>query len=97
LLYLLEIVLIIQNECDFEFGIILKFLWERDQVKCLIISSYRTKGMLLWEKGSAFVLTGKEKRLWIPSKVIRIRYDRGGRPEELDCVAIILTGRKFYN
>jgi hypothetical protein len=33
--------------------------------------------MLFWEKGSASVLTGKEKRLWTPSRVIWIKFDRG--------------------
>lgn len=35
-----------------------------------------SKDGLRWEKGSRFVLTGKKKGLWIPSKVIKIRFDR---------------------
>jgi hypothetical protein len=62
--------------------VILEFLYERDQVKHLMISGYWIKDMLLWEKGSALVLTGKENRLWTPSRVIWIRYDRGRPPEE---------------
>ena len=46
---------------------ILKFLWERDQAKHLMISSYWTKDLLFWKKVSPFVLTGKKKRLWTPS------------------------------
>jgi hypothetical protein len=38
---------------------------------------------ILLEKGSAFMLTGKWKRLWTPSKAIRIRFDRGRPPEGL--------------
>ena len=30
----------------------------------------------------AYVSTGKEK-LWVPSKLIKIRYDRGRPPEDL--------------
>ena len=35
-----------------------------------MILSYWTKDMLFGERGYVFVLTGKEKRLWTPSKVI---------------------------
>jgi hypothetical protein len=37
--------------------VILKFLWERSEAKCLVISSYWTKDLLFWKKVSAFVLT----------------------------------------
>ena len=63
--------------------VILKFLWERGQAIPLMISSYWTSDMLFWERGSVFVLTGKEKRLWTLSRVIWIRYDRGRPPEDL--------------
>jgi hypothetical protein len=43
---------------------ILKVLWERSQPKQFLIASYWTKNMLFWEKGSAFVLTGKVNRHW---------------------------------
>jgi hypothetical protein len=62
--------------------VILKFLWERGQAKRLMISGYWAKDLLFWEKGSAFVLTGKESRLWTSSRVIWIRYDRGRTPEK---------------
>ena len=39
--------------------------------------------MLFWERGSVFVLTGKKKRFWIPSKMIWIRYDRGRSTKDL--------------
>ena len=42
-----------------------------------------TKGMLFWGRGPVFVLTGKKKRLWTPSKVIWITHDRGRPPEDL--------------
>ena len=41
------------------------------------------KEMLFWERGSVFVLIGKEKRFWTPSRVIWISYDRGRPPEDL--------------
>jgi hypothetical protein len=34
------------------------------------ISGCWTKDMLLWERGSVFVLAGKKKRLWGSTKVI---------------------------
>jgi hypothetical protein len=40
--------------------------------------------MLFWEKVSIFVFTEKDIRLWIPSRDIWIRYDRGYPPEELE-------------
>ena len=63
--------------------IILKNFWKRDLAVPLMISGYWTKDMLFLERGSVFVLTGKEKRLWTPSRVIWIRYDRGRPPEDL--------------
>ena len=46
-----------------------------------MILGHWNKDMILWERGFAFVLIGKKKRLWTPSGVIWIRYD-GGRPSE---------------
>jgi hypothetical protein len=63
--------------------IILKFLWERGQAKRLMISGHRTKDLLFWKGGSVFVLTGK-KRLWTPSSVIWIRYDKKRHPKKLE-------------
>jgi hypothetical protein len=40
--------------------VILKFLWERGQAIPLMISDYWNKDMLFWERGSVFVLTGKD-------------------------------------
>ena len=38
--------------------------------------------MLCWGRGFVYVSTGKEKQ-WIPSKMIKIRYDRGRPLEDL--------------
>lgn len=54
---------IYQNEYGFEFGSDIKIPL-RGQAKHLMISSYWTKDLLFWKRGSVFVLTGKEKRLW---------------------------------
>jgi hypothetical protein len=68
---------------------ILKILWERGEASKLnqsiprTISGYLTKDMQFWERGSEFVLIGKKQRLWIPSRVIWIRYDRGRPSEDL--------------
>lgn len=40
-------------------------------------SNFWTKGMLCWETSFVFVSSGKRKSLWIPSKIIRIRFDWG--------------------
>jgi hypothetical protein len=40
--------------------------------------------MLFLERGSVFVLTGKEKRFWNPYRVIWIRYNRGRPLEDFD-------------
>jgi hypothetical protein len=48
--------------------VVILFLWERSQAKSF--SGYWLKDMLLWEKGSTFVFTEKEIRLWAPSRVI---------------------------
>jgi hypothetical protein len=71
-----------------------KPLWERSwDIKLipsvpLMNADYRTKDMLFGGKGSVFVLTGKEKRFWTPSRVIWIRWwfisDRK-TPEDFSC------------
>jgi hypothetical protein len=38
--------------------------------------------VLHWGRGYAYLSTGKEK-LWVPSKLIKIRHDRGRPPEDL--------------
>lgn len=78
---------------------ILKILWEGGQNRTglkreetgrlnqsipLMISGCWIKDMLFWERGSVFVLMGKKKRLWTPSRVIWIRCDGGRPPEDLD-------------
>ena len=63
--------------------VMLKFFWERDLAIPLMNSDYWTKDMLFWKKNSVFVLIGKENKLWLPSRVIWIRYDRGVPPEDL--------------
>ena len=83
LLHLFWIVLIFKMGVILSFVVIL-FLWERGQAKHLMISSYWKKDMLFWERGSVFVLIGKKKRLWTPSRVIWIRYDRGRPSEDLE-------------
>ena len=50
---------------------------ELDQSMLVMTSNRGTKDMLCWERGSRFVLTGKKKRLWIPSEIIKIRFTRG--------------------
>jgi hypothetical protein len=56
--------------------VILKILWKRGHDINIIhpiplmISGYWTRDMLLWERDSVFVLTGTEKNLWTPSRVI---------------------------
>ena len=45
-----------------------------------MISGYWTKDMVFWERGFVFVLKGKKKRFWTPSKVIRIRFDKIENP-----------------
>jgi hypothetical protein len=51
----------------------------------LMTSGCWSKNILFWGRGSVFVLTEKKKRLWTSSKVIRIRFDRGRPPKDLDC------------
>jgi hypothetical protein len=55
--------------------------------RCIFImtSNCWTKYMLCWERGFMFLSTEKEKRLWIPSKIKRIRFDRRRSPEDLGC------------
>ena len=39
--------------------VMLKFPWERGQATPLMNSSYWTKDMLFWERGSVFMVTGE--------------------------------------
>lgn len=43
----------------------------------------RKKDMLCWEGDFPFVPTGKEK-LYLPSKLLKIGFDRGRSPEDLN-------------
>ena len=54
-----------------------------DQSIFIMTSNCWTKYMLCWERGFMFMSTEKEKRLWIPSKIQRIRFDRKRPPEDL--------------
>jgi hypothetical protein len=47
-------------------------------------SDCQTKDMLCWVRGSSCVFIGGKKKLWTPSKLVRIRFDRGRPPEDLD-------------
>ena len=42
--------------------------------KDLLTSEWKAENVLNWERGVVFVSTGKEK-LWIPSKLMKIRFD----------------------
>lgn len=63
------------------FVVTLLFLQETGQAK--IFSGYCKKTVLIWEKGFTFVFIEKAIRLWTPSRITWIRYDRGRLPEEL--------------
>ena len=45
------------------------------------ISDYWVKDMLIWEKGFVFVFLEKVIKVFTPSRVIWIRFDRGRPPE----------------
>jgi hypothetical protein len=51
-------------------------------IKDILTSEWKMGNVLLWERGYAFVSTGKEE-LWVPSLLIKIRHDRGRPPEDL--------------
>ena len=46
-----------------------------------LASKFKSKGILLWRRGFAFVVTGNE-RLWIPSGLRKIRFGQGRSPEK---------------
>ena len=46
-----------------------------------LASNLKSKGMLLWRRGFAFVSTGNE-RLWIHCELKKIRFDQGRPPEK---------------
>ena len=43
--------------------------------KDVLTSEWKSRSMLCWSRGYAFVSTGSKKS-WIPSKLIKIRFDR---------------------
>ena len=57
-------------------------LWDRDQATGF--PDYRLKAMLTWRKGFVFVFLAKVIKVFTPSRVLGIRFDRGRPHEELD-------------
>lgn len=55
---------------------------ELDQLSRVKTSDCKAGNVLSWGRGFAFVSTGEEK-LWIPSKLIKIKSDRGRPPKDL--------------
>ena len=51
-------------------------------IKDILTSEWRMGNVLRCGRGYAYVSTGKEK-LWVPSKLIKIRHDKGRPPEDL--------------
>jgi hypothetical protein len=52
-------------------------LWQRD-----LLQQWKMGNVLCLRRGYAYVSTGKEN-LWVPSKLIKIRHDKGKPPEDL--------------
>jgi hypothetical protein len=50
----------------------------------MIATEWRAVNMLCWGGDFAFISTA-EKRLWIPSKLIKIRFDKRRPPDDLGC------------
>ena len=59
--------------------VVILFLWERGLNKGFY--GYWLKDMLIWEKGFVFVFLEKVIKVFTPSRVIWIRFDRGRPPE----------------
>ena len=57
----------------------LLLLWDRGQATGF--PDYQLKDMLIWEKGFVFVFLEKVIKVFTPSRVIWIRFDRGRPPE----------------
>ena len=59
--------------------VVLLFLWDRGQATgfpgCWL------KDILIWEKGFVFVFLDKVIKVFTPSRVLWIRFDRGRPPE----------------
>jgi hypothetical protein len=56
--------------------VVLSFLWER----ATGFPGYRLKDKLIWQKGIIFVFWGKVINVFIPSRVIWIRFNIGRPP-----------------
>ena len=59
--------------------VVLLFLWDRGQATGF--PGYQLKDMLIWGKGFVFVFLEKVIKVFTPSRVIWIRFDRGRPPE----------------
>ena len=55
--------------------VVLLFLWDRGQATGF--PGYQLKDMLIWGKGFVFVFLEKVIKVFTPSRVIWIRFDRG--------------------
>jgi hypothetical protein len=77
LLHLFWIVLTFKMGVILSFVVIL-FLWERGQYNSF--SGYWLKDMLIWKKGFVFVFLEKVLHVYIPSRVIWIKFGRGRPP-----------------
>jgi hypothetical protein len=61
--------------------VVIFFFWERGQKG---VSGYWLKDMLFWEKGCVFAFLEKIFSVYIPSRVIWIRFGRDRHPREPD-------------
>lgn len=52
--------------------------------KNVLTSEWKSENVLYQGRGYTFTFTGN-KELWIPSKLIKIRFDQGRSPENLGC------------
>ena len=59
--------------------VVLLFLWDRRQAPGF--PGYRLKDILIWGKGFFFVFLDKVIKVFTPSRVLWIRFDRGRPPE----------------
>ena len=59
-----------------------------------LTSKFRSKDMLLWRRGFAFVFTGSE-RLWIHSRSRKIRFDQNALTSKFKSKDMLLWRRGF--
>ena len=57
-----------------------------DQSILIMTSNCCLKCMLCWERGFVFLSTELEKMLWIPSKIIRFKFESRRPPVYLDYI-----------